>query len=113
MERKLFPWKPLLLLLAVLLVVFYVVMAQSRQQVAELSTESSQLQQTYAELDQENKELNDRLNYVKTDAYVEEVASNVFHYLHEGEVRFRFSSIDVLRGYTAQEYQLLTEELRN
>ncbi len=113
MERKVFRWKPLLLLLAVLLVVFYVIMAQSRQQLAELSTESNMLQQTHADLDQDNKTLRKTLEYVATDAYVEEVARSEFGYLRDGEIRFRFSSIDVLRGYTAQEYQLLTEELRN
>lgn len=113
MERKVIRWKPLLLLLAVLLVIFYVIMAQSRQRLEELSTQSNQLQQTYALLDQENKELNKTLKYVATDTYVEEIARSEFGYLRDGEIRFRFSSIDVLRGYTAQEYQLLTEELRN
>lgn len=112
MERKVIRWKPILLLLAVLVVAFCVIMAQARERLNALQLQSEQLQQTYAALDQENRELNQTLKYVATDVYVEEVARSEYGYVREGEIRFRFNSLDDLKGYTAEELLALMEELR-
>ena len=71
MGRRLVRWKAVVILLVVLGIIFYVVMAQSRQRLDALSTHNEQLQQQYAVLDQENRDLREKLTYVATDAYIE------------------------------------------
>ena len=46
--RRLVRWKAVVILLVVLGIIFYVVMAQSRQRLDALSTRNEQLQQQYA-----------------------------------------------------------------
>ena len=113
MGRKLVHWKAVVILLAALGIIFYVVMAQSRQRLDALSTRNEQLQQQYAALDQENRDLRDQLKYVATDAYVEETARNEFGYVRDGEIHFHFASIDVLKGYTESEWNVLLDEFRD
>lgn len=113
MGRKLVHWKAVVILLAALGIIFYVVMAQSRQRLDALSTRNDQLQQQYAALDQENRDLRDQLKYVATDAYVEETARNEFGYVRDGEIHFHFASIDVLKGYTESEWNALLDEFRD
>lgn len=113
MGRKLVHWKAVVILLAALGIIFYVVMAQSRQRLDALSTRNEQLQQQYAALDQENRDLRDQLKYVATDAYVEETARNEFGYVRDGEIHFHFASIDVLKGYTESEWNALLDEFRD
>lgn len=76
MGRRLVRWKAVVILLVVLGIIFYVVMAQSRQRLDALSTRNEQLQQQYAALDQKNRDLREELTYVATDAYIEETARN-------------------------------------
>ena len=54
--RRLVRWKAVVILLVVLGIIFYVVMAQSRQRLDALSTRNEQLQQQYAALDQKNRD---------------------------------------------------------
>ena len=75
MGRRLVRWKAVVILLVVLGIIFYVVMAQSRQRLDALSTRNEQLQQQYAALDQKNRDLREELTYVATDAYIEETSS--------------------------------------
>lgn len=88
MGRRLVRWKAVVILLVVLGIIFYVVMAQSRQRLDALSTRNEQLQQQYAALDQKNRDLREKLTYVATDAYIEETARNDFGYVREGEIHF-------------------------
>ena len=81
MGRRLVRWKAVVILLVVLGIIFYVVMAQSRQRLDALSTRNEQLQQQYAALDQKNRDLREELTYVATDAYNEETARNAFGYV--------------------------------
>ena len=111
MGRRLVRWKAVVILLVVLGIIFYVVMAQSRHDA--LSTHNEQLQQQYAVLDQENRDLREKLTYVATDAYIEETARNDFGYVREGEIHFHFASMDVLRGYTEAEWNALLDEFRD
>ena len=108
MGRRLVRWKAVVILLVVLGIIFYVVMAQSRQRLDALSTHNEQLQQQYAALDQKNRDLREELTYVATDAYIEETARNEFGYVH-----FHFASMDVLRGYTEAEWNALLDEFRD
>ena len=101
------------ILLVVLGIIFYVVMAQSRQRLDALSTRNEQLQQQYAALDQKNRDLREELTYVATDAYIEETARNEFGYVRDGEIHFHFASMDVLRGYTEAEWNALLDEFRD
>lgn len=113
MGRKLVRWKAVVILLVVLGIIFYVVMAQSRQRLDALSTRNEQLQQQYAALDQENRDLREELTYVATDAYIEETARNEFGYVRDGEIHFHFANMDVLRGYTEAEWNALLDEFRD
>ena len=106
MGRRLVRWKAVVILLVVLGIIFYVVMAQSRQRL-------EQLQQQYAALDQKNRDLREELTYVATDAYIEETARNEFGYVRDGEIHFHFASMDVLRGYTEAEWNALLDEFRD
>ncbi len=112
MGRRLVRWKAVVILLVVLGIIFYVVMAQSRQRLDALSTRNEQLQQQYAALDQ-NRDLREELTYVATDAYIEETARNEFGYVRDGEIHFHFASMDVLRGYTEAEWNALLDEFRD
>ena len=112
MGRRLVRWKAVVILLVVLGIIFYVVMAQSRQRLDALSTRNEQLQQ-YAALDQKNRDLREELTYVATDAYIEETARNDFGYVRDGEIHFHFASMDVLRGYTEAEWNALLDEFRD
>ena len=112
MGRRLVRWKAVVILLVVLGIIFYVVMAQSRQRLDALSTRNEQLQQ-HAALDQKNRDLREELTYVATDAYIEETARNEFGYVRDGEIHFHFASMDVLRGYTEAEWNALLDEFRD
>lgn len=113
MGRRLVRWKAVVILLVVLGIIFYVVMAQSRQRLDALSTRNEQLQQQYAALDQKNRDLREELTYVATDAHIEETARNDFGYVRDGEIHFHFASMDVLRGYTEAEWNALLDEFRD
>lgn len=113
MGRRLVRWKAVVILLVVLGIIFYVVMAQSRQRLDALSTRNEQLQQQYAALDQKNRDLREELTYVATDAYIEETARNDSGYVRDGEIHFHFASMDVLRGYTEAEWNALLDEFRD
>ena len=113
MGRRLVRWKAVVILLVVLGIIFYVVMAQSRQRLDALSTRNEQLQQQYAALDQKNRDLREELTYVATDAYIEETARNDCGYVRDGEIHFHFASMDVLRGYTEAEWNALLDEFRD
>ena len=106
MGRRLVRWKAVVILLVVLGIIFYVVMAQSRQRLDALSTRNEQLQQ-------KNRDLREELTYVATDAYIEETARNDFGYVRDGEIHFHFASMDVLRGYTEAEWNALLDEFRD
>ena len=110
MGRRLVRWKAVVILLVVLGIIFYVVMAQSRQRLDALSTRNEQLQQQYAALDQKNRDLREEMTYVATDAYIEETARNEFGYVRDGEIHFHFASMDVLRGYTEAEWNEALKE---
>ena len=102
MGHRLVRWKAVVILLVVLGIIFYVVMAQSRQRLDALSA-----------LDQKNRDLREELTYVATDAYIEETARNDFGYVRDGEIHFHFASMDVLRGYTEAEWNALLDEFRD
>ena len=118
MGRRLVRWKAVVILLVVLGIIFYVVMAQSRQRLDALSTHNEQLQQQYLQqntLQLEKKQLQEKAGsvYVATDAYIEETARNDFGYVRDGEIHFHFASMDVLRGYTEAEWNALLDEFRD
>ncbi len=112
MQHRSVQWRSVVILFLALGIIFYVVMSQTKQQLASLQTRSEQLQATYASLDQENKELQSELKYVSTDTYVEEAARSELGYVRNGEIQFHFASIDVLKGYTESEWNALLEEFR-
>ena len=113
MGHRLGRWKAVVILLVVLGIIFYVVMAQSRQRLDALSTRNEQLQQQYAALDQKNRDLREELTYVATDANIEKPPRNVSVYIRYGEIHFHFASMDVLRGYTEAEWNALLDEFRD
>lgn len=113
MGRRLVRWKAVVILLVVLGIIFYVVMAQSRQRLDALSTRNEQLQQQYAALDQKNRDLREELTYVATDAYIEETARNEFGYVRDGETTSTLPAWMCCRGYTEAEWNALLDEFRD
>ena len=66
-----------------------------------------------ARLEEENKDLNNRLEVVGTEAYIMSSAVKDYAYVKRDAIRFEFTNPEALYAYTDEEMQILMDEMNN
>ena len=101
------------LILGLMLVVFLFLHGSLNSSLKERAEKEKELRVRLTKLEEENKELNARLNVVGTDEYIMSSAVRDYAYVKRDAIRFEFSNPEVLYAYTEEELQILLDELNN
>ena len=69
------------------------------------------MQIALAKLEDENKDLDNRLSLVGTEDYIVSSAMQNYSYVNRNDIRFEFSNPEALYAYSEEEIRILVEEL--
>ena len=109
--RKVMNWKGFLLLSALMLTAFFVLYLVLENTKSEIQLEENTKNVALTNLQAENRALLAELETVGTNAYIENSARTNYNFVQKGEIRFEITNPEALYAYTAEEIQILMEEL--
>ncbi len=95
------------IILAVFLCLHTVLGGSLRQQ----AEQENALRVQLTRLEEENKNLNARLNAVDTEEYIMTSAVRDYSYVKRDAIRFEYVNPEAIYSYTADEWQILMDEL--
>lgn len=111
MDRMVIRWKAMALICVVILAGFCWAFIGNYQDMQATQARENALQQTLTRLQNDQIELLSELQEVGTTNYIENRARTDYAYLKPGELRFEVVNPEALEGYTAEEMQILLEEM--
>jgi len=111
MDRVIIRWQALVLVGLVIIGAFVWAFSVNRQDLQETETREASLQRTLARLQNNQLTLTAELRQIGSNSYIENRARTDFAFLKPGELRFEVVNPEALEGYTAEEMQILMEEM--
>ncbi len=112
MRRTMNP-KGFLLVLGVILLTFLVAHGVLGRRLSEQEARERELQESLAQLEEEHRLLNSRLEVVGTKDYIVASAIGNYSYMNKNDIRFEFSNPDALFAYSEEEWRIWTDEMRD
>ena len=95
------------ILTAVFLVLFLVIGNQRRGQ----EEQENALRVTLNRIEEENREMDARLQLVDTEDYIVSSAMNNYAFMNKNDLRFKFTNPEALYAYTEEELKILMDEM--
>lgn len=111
MDRMVIRWQAVALICVLILAAFAWAFWGNRQDMQATQAREAALQRTLTRLQNEQLSLTAELEQVGTSNYIENRARTDYSYLKPGELRFEVVNPEALEGYTAEEMQILLEEM--
>ena len=112
-DRRYISWYGMALGAVLLLILFGVSLHLVHSDIDQLEARDAALQLQVNLMEMDYADLQLELQRVGSEGYVENIARDEFDYIREGEIVFAFEDPDVLKGYTAEEYQIIMDEMRD
>jgi cell division protein FtsB len=112
MDRRVYRWPLLIAFAVVLLIGFFFLMDKTQDEINALRVHEALLEKDRAVVDDVREMLLTQLHLVGTDGYVKNEARKEYDFINKGEVCFEFDNKDLLKNYTIEENQIITEEIR-
>ena len=106
-------FKGFLLILMIVLTVFFVLHTMLKNSADEQRQKQQELRVQLTRLEEENKELLNRLNLAGTDEYIMANAVRKYSYVKKDAIRFEYTNPEAIYAYTDQEMQILMDEMSN
>ncbi len=103
--------KGFLVILSAVLVTFFALHLMFRSDLHRKADKENALRLALSKLEDENKDLNNRLSIVGTDDYIVSSAMQNYSYVNRNDIRFEYSNPQALYAYTAEEARIMVEEL--
>lgn len=111
MDRVIIRWQALVLVCAVIVGAFVWAFSVNRQDLRETESREAMLQRSLTRLQAEQISLTAELRQIGSSSYIENRARTDYAFLKPGELRFEIVNPEALEGYTAEEMQILMEEM--
>lgn len=105
--------KGFLAILGVMLLIFLIVHSVLQGAVNNKAEEEKMLRIQKTRLEEENKDLSNRLDIIGTDAYIMSSAVRDYAYVRRDAIRFEFTNPEALYAYTDEELQILMDEMND
>ena len=105
--------KGFLVILGVMLLIFLVVHAVLRGAVDNKAEEEKLLRIHKSQLEEENKNLSNRLELVGTEQYIMSSAVRDYAYVKKDAIRFEITNPEVLYAYSEEELKILMDEMND
>ena len=112
-DRRYISWKGMALGGVVLVALFCVALHWVRASISDLRTKDTTLQYSVNVMEMEYADLLLQLQRVGSEGYVENEARETYGFIRQGEIIFAFENPELLKGYTAEEYQIIMDEMRD
>ena len=106
-------FKGFLLILGVIAGIFLILHSVLKSNLDEQNRKQKELQVQMTRLEEENKDLQAKLNMAGTDEYIMANAVKKYSYVKKDAIRFEFTNPEALSAYTDQELQILIDEKSN
>ena len=104
------PLKGFAAILAAMLIVFLALHLMLKGDLRRKTEEERAIQETLAKLEEENKDLKNRLELAGTDDYIVVSARTDYSFVGKDDIRFEFSNPKALYLYSPEEMQILADE---
>ena len=104
-------WRAFGLFVALMLAAFIAAMVLISGAKREAEQEQAALQEELVSVTEERSLLLRQLDSVGTDSYIEDAARNEYGYVKPGEISFEIQNADLLDNYTAEEWQIILDEM--
>ena len=105
--------KGFLLILGIMLLIFLILHSVLKSTVDEKAEKEKALRVQLTQLEEENKNLINRLDNVGTDEYIMSSAVRDYSYVRKDAIRFEFTNPEALYAYTDDELQILMDEMND
>lgn len=112
-DRRYISWRGMALGAALLVILFAVSVHWVRKDIQRLQAQEATLQLRVNVMEMDYAGLKLELQRVGSEGYVENAARENYGFIKEGEIIFAFQNPDALKGYTAEEYQIIMDEMRD
>lgn len=109
MNRKMFPWRGIIIIAGFSFVLFLVAFVGVRNSRSAMEAESRARQAEIVVMEREVAALRSELARVGTDGYVENEARARYDYVRNGEIRFEFADPKKLGNYTDAEWEIVMD----
>lgn len=106
-------FKGFLLILVIVLTVFFIFHMILKSSADEQRQKQQELRVRLTRLEEENKELLNKLNMAGTDEYIMANAVRKYSYVKKDAIRFEYTNPEAIYAYTDQEMQILMDEMSN
>ena len=106
-------FKGFILILIAVLAVFLILHHVLKGSVDEQSRKQQELRVQLTRLEEENKDLLNRLNMAGTDEYIMANAVKKYSYVKRDAIRFEYTNPEAIYAYSEQELQILMDEMSN
>ena len=103
--------KGFVLILGIALAVFLTLHLILQDSLSGETDREKALQVTLTTLEEQNKDLNARLNVVGTDEYVVSSAIQNYDFMNKNDIRFEYENPEALYAYSEQEIRILMDEM--
>ena len=100
-------------LITIMLLVFLILHSALKSTVDEKAEKEKALRVQLTQLEEENKNLINRLDNVGTDEYIMSSAVRDYSYVRKDAIRFEFTNPEALYAYTDEELQILMDEMND
>lgn len=111
MDRMVIRWQAIALVCFVILAAFAWAFWGNQQDMKATEEREAALQRTLTRLQNNQLDLTEQLNQIGSVDYIENRARTDYAFLKPGELRFEVVNPEALEGYTAEEMQILLEEM--
>lgn len=111
MDRMIIRWRALVLVCAVIIGAFVWAFSVNRRDLQETETQEATLQRALVRMQEEQLNLEAELRQIGSSSYIENRARTDWSFLKPGELRFEVVNPEALEAYTAEEMQILMEEM--
>ena len=105
--------KGFLLILGIMLLIFLILHSVLKSTVDEKAEKEKALRVQLTQLEEENKNLINRLDNVGTDEFIMSSAVRDYSYVRKDAIRFEFTNPEALYAYTDEELQILMDEMND
>ena len=112
-DRHYLSWKQMALGGVLLVLLFCGALHWVHASIDELQTKDTTLQYAVNVMEMDYADLLLQLQRVGSEGYVENEARETYGFIRQGEIIFAFENPELLKGYTAEEYQIIMDEMRD
>jgi len=109
--QKTMTLKGFAMIIAFILALFLILHLNMKGDMRQKAERENALKLALTKLQEEEKDLKNQLSIVGTEDYIVASARDNYAYVNRDDIRFEFSNPEALYAYTAEELQVLVDEM--